>query len=123
MTYLAFDTHKFVKNLTKAGMPDAQAELLADSYREWLTDRLVTKDDLNQAVSHLEQKFDAKLGMIDQRLDQLDQKFNAKNASLEQRLDNKIDALRKDMMVAILSAQIVTIVTICSVMTYLLSLQ
>ena len=32
MTTLAFDTHKFVKELTAAGMKTEQAEVLASSY-------------------------------------------------------------------------------------------
>ena len=82
MSNLAFDTHKFVKDLTKAGMKDIQAEMLANHYARLLTDKLVTKDDLK---------------------------------GLEERLNSK-------MMITILSAQIVTIVTICTVMGLLLSL-
>lgn len=40
MTTLAFDTHKFVKELTAAGMKTAQAEVLASSYASLLTDRI-----------------------------------------------------------------------------------
>ena len=46
MTTLAFDTHKFVKELTAAGMKTEQAEVLASSYASLLTDRIATKDDL-----------------------------------------------------------------------------
>ena len=46
MSSLAFDTHKFVKELTGAGMKAAQAEVLANSYASLLTDRIATKDDL-----------------------------------------------------------------------------
>ena len=42
MTTLAFDTHKFVKELTAAGMKTAQAEVLASSYASLLTDRIAT---------------------------------------------------------------------------------
>ena len=46
MSTLAFDTHQFVIDLTKADMPEAQAEALARHYANLLNDRLVTKDDL-----------------------------------------------------------------------------
>jgi hypothetical protein len=42
----AFNTHAFVKRLTAAGMPEAQAEALADELRPLVEDRLATKDDL-----------------------------------------------------------------------------
>ena len=45
MNTLAFDTHKFVKELTAAGMKTAQAEVLAISYAS-LTDRIATKGDV-----------------------------------------------------------------------------
>ena len=46
MSSLAFDTHKFVTDLNKAGMDTAMAEVLANHYAEILNDRLATKDDL-----------------------------------------------------------------------------
>ena len=46
MSSLAFDTHKFVTDLNKAGMDTATAEVLANHYASLLNDRLTTKDDL-----------------------------------------------------------------------------
>ena len=89
MSNLAFDTHKFVKDLTRNGMPDKQAEVLADHYASLLNDRLATKDGL---------------------------------ASLRTELKADIEGLRKDMMIAILSAQLVGIVTISAVMGLMLTL-
>jgi len=48
MSVLAFDTYAFVKRLTAAGMPEAQAEALADEQRRLIDDRLATKDDLER---------------------------------------------------------------------------
>lgn len=53
MTTLAFDTHKFVKELTAAGMKTAQAEVLASSYASLLTDRIANKDDLKALEDRL----------------------------------------------------------------------
>ena len=88
MSNMAFDTHKFVKDLTRNGMPDKQAEVLADHYASLLTDRLATKEDL---------------------------------ASVQSKLESKIEALRKDMMITILSAQLVGIVTICTIIGFMLN--
>ena len=46
MSSLAFDTHKFVTDLNKAGMDTTTAEVLANHYASLLNDRLTTKDDL-----------------------------------------------------------------------------
>ena len=59
MTNLAFDTHKFVKDLTKAKMPPKQAEALAYHYASLLNDRIATKDDIRLLRSDFEAKIDA----------------------------------------------------------------
>ena len=118
MSALAFDTHKFVKDLTKAGMSDRQAEVLANHYAGLLNDRLATKDDIKSL-----QKDNAAL-----RND-----MNNEIAALRKDMGNEIAALRNEMknleerftnkmMITVLSAQIVTIVTICTVTGYLLSI-
>ena len=48
-----FDTHAFVKRLTKAGMPEDQAEVLANGQAD-LYERLVTKEHLEQRLGALE---------------------------------------------------------------------
>ena len=59
MTTLAFDTHKFVKELTAAGMKTEQAEVLASSYASLLTDRIATKDDLKVLETRMESGLEA----------------------------------------------------------------
>lgn len=64
MSTLAFDTHKFVKELTAAGMKTEQAEVLASSYAGLLTDRIATKNDLKA----LEARIDGKFAALEDRL-------------------------------------------------------
>ena len=64
---MAFDTHKFVKELTGAGMDVGQAEVLARNYADLLVDRLATKDDLKS----LEQRFSDKMEAQEERLTNL----------------------------------------------------
>ena len=55
MVRLAFDTHKYVKRLTTAGMPEPQAEIIADEQRSLIEDQLATKQDIEElraATSH-----------------------------------------------------------------------
>ena len=49
---LTFDTHAFVKRLTRAGMPEDQAEVLANGQAD-LYERLVTKEHLEQKLGAL----------------------------------------------------------------------
>ena len=46
MTSLAFDTHALVKQLTQAGMPEQQAEVLADQQKQLLEEQLASKQDI-----------------------------------------------------------------------------
>jgi len=110
MSNLAFDTHKFVKDLTRNGMPDKQAEVLADHYASLLTDRLATKEDL----FGLRKELKGDIGALDQRI-------THEISGLRKELKGDIEALRKDMMITILSAQLVGIVTICTIIGFMLN--
>ncbi len=46
MSVVHFDTHAFVKRLTAAGMPEAQAEVLADEQTRLIDERLASKSDI-----------------------------------------------------------------------------
>ena len=55
---IPFDTHRFVKRLTEAGMPTCQAEVLADEQVTLLDTHLATRQDivpLKQDVAVLKQ--------------------------------------------------------------------
>ena len=51
MSVAVFNTHAFVKRLTAAGMPEAQAEALADELTPLIDERLATKDDLRISLT------------------------------------------------------------------------
>ena len=48
MAAIMFDTHAFVKELTEAGMPERQAEVLARSQAILIEEKLATKRDLKE---------------------------------------------------------------------------
>ena len=50
---IAFDTHAFVKELTAAGMSEAQAEVLANSQAKPIDEKLATKQDLKDLEERL----------------------------------------------------------------------
>ena len=60
MSTITFDTHKFVKRLTEAGMPVQKAEILAEEQAELIDERLATKDDLER----LELRLTLRLGTM-----------------------------------------------------------
>ena len=51
---IAFDTHRFVKNLTASGFTEAQAEALADEQVHLLNSNLATKADIRGTRADLE---------------------------------------------------------------------
>ena len=75
MATLTFDTHAFVKELTQAGMPEEQAEVLARSQAMLIDEKLATKQDLKELELRL--KRDMK--------------------ELEMRLKRDIQELKRDM--------------------------
>ena len=107
-----FDTHGFVKRLTSAGMPEPQAEILAEEQSRLIQERLATKQDLERLgiankqdleqlriaskrdVEELKAILEQKLKALEARLTQklealeatLEQKLQAQEARLEQKL-------------------------------------
>ena len=165
MNTLAFDTHKFVKDLTGAGLTDSIAEVLANHYASLLNDRLATKEDL----ARLDKKLTGEMhnlhdglrtemhnlhdglrtemiGLNDNTQKDIkslrEEMHNLNNITqkdiknLRESTEKDIKSLREEMhvgfatmeerinsrmMVTVLSAQLVTIVTICTVTGLLLS--
>jgi hypothetical protein len=54
MASAIFDTHAFVKRLIAAGMPEQQAEILAEEHTRLLGEQLATKQDIAVVRSDLE---------------------------------------------------------------------
>jgi chromosome segregation ATPase len=138
MSNLAFDTHKFVRDLTKAKMPEEQAEVLAQHYANLLNDRLATKDDIQALrkdmihleersdikLVNLEERIDAKLGSLEERIDaklsSLEERIDIKLGNLEERMDAKIDHLEERLndriLYTALKSQMAGVLIICTVM-------
>jgi hypothetical protein len=60
MAAMMFDTYTFVKELTEAGMPERQAEVLARSQAILIEEKLATKRDLRE----LELRLTLRLGSM-----------------------------------------------------------
>lgn len=62
MSTITFDTHAYVKKLRTVGVPEEQAEVQAQAIADLVTDRLVTKDDLERGLKELEYRLIIRLG-------------------------------------------------------------
>ena len=56
---IAFDTHRFVENLTESGFTEQQTEALAKEQVQRLNSNLATKVDLQAVKAELEAKIQA----------------------------------------------------------------
>ena len=56
-----FDTHAYVKRLVAAGMPEPQAEIIADEQRSLIDNKLATKQDIKALEVGLRRDIDARL--------------------------------------------------------------
>lgn len=64
MASAIFDTHAFVKRLTTAGMPEQQAEILAEEQARLIGEHLATKADLNALEQRLKDHLTIRLGSM-----------------------------------------------------------
>ena len=75
MSAITFDTHKFIRRLKDSGLPEAQAEAIADAFREAQGEaELATKQDiavlkqdialLKRDIQEMELRLTIKLGAM-----------------------------------------------------------
>jgi polyhydroxyalkanoate synthesis regulator phasin len=134
MSNLAFDTHQFVIDLTKANMPEAQAEALARHYANLLNDRLATKDDLKlqglafkedmvalrselkEDMNVMEQKMDAEFVAVRSELASEFASVRGEITRLDQKIDHLEERLSANIINTALKTQIAGVVVICTIM-------
>ena len=80
---VAFDTLKAARRLSAAGFSQEQAETLAGTFAEGITENLATKDDI---------------ALVQKDIEALDAKIDTSVKALDQKIDNSVAALRKDMI-------------------------
>ena len=108
---IQFDTLKYAKRLTEAGIPPDHAEAQAQALSDVLADTIVVPGDLvllkadllsriellrqelTASIELLRQETLAKFELARRELDALEQRFNAKLEALEQRINGKFKTL------------------------------
>ena len=89
MATLIFDTHAFVKQLTEAGMPEPQAEVLARTQAALIDERLATKDDLQALELRLSNQIKELEARLTNQNKELDARLSGQIKGLEARLTNQ----------------------------------
>ncbi len=95
MATLTFDTHAFVKELTQAGMPEEQAEVLARSQATLIDEKLATKQDLKE----LELRLKRDMKELEMRLKRDIQELKRDMQEMELRLKHDLTVRLGSMMV------------------------
>jgi len=90
MATLIFDTHAFVKQLTEAGMPEPQAEVLARTQAALIDERLATKDDLQALELRLSNQIKELEARLTNQNKELDSRLTNQNKELDARLNHQI---------------------------------
>ena len=72
MSALALDTHAYIKKLEAAGFTEQQAEVLAETQADLLTNQLATKSDIETVqrdMKELETRLVARINVLEERTD------------------------------------------------------
>lgn len=85
MAATVIDTLRYADRLKQAGVESGQAEAMSRALNDELTEGLVTRKDLDDAVSELK----GDIGGLGNRIDALETKFDA----LETKVDTKFEAI------------------------------
>ena len=100
MAAVAFDSLHYAHQLEAAGMPRAQAEVIAQGLTSMFVhnfDSLVTKDYLDARFSEqsarIDARFDSMDAMFDSRLDSMGAMFDSKLGLLSAEIDGKLGKL------------------------------
>ena len=119
---IAFDTHRFVKNLTASGFTEAQAEALADEQAHLLNSNLATRTGLAAVKSDLEVRMEQVRADLEVRMEQLRTDLEAKIEqvraevqTVKSDLEVKIEQVRADIlkwMITAMTAQTALLVTL-----------
>jgi ethanolamine ammonia-lyase large subunit len=105
---MALDTLSYARRLKQAGMPEAQAEAIAEATRDFVLEDLATnanlvrvEEGLKAEIGRIEQKLTAEIGRIEQKLTaeigRIEQKLTAEIGRVEQRLTTEVASLRAEM--------------------------
>ena len=90
MAVVAFDPLEYAQQLEAAGMPRAQAEVVAKGLTTMFIhnfDALVTKDYLDTRFADFESRMDGRFAEVDSRMDLRFAEVDSRFAQLESRMD------------------------------------
>ena len=100
---IAFDTHRFVKNLTQNGFTEKQAEALANEQVQLLNSNLATKTDILTIQASIE-TIHARIETIHARIETVQAELQARIETVQAELQARIETTKADLLKWILMA-------------------
>ncbi len=106
---IAFDTHRFVKNLTESGFTEQQAEALAKEQVQLLNSNLATKVDIQAIKADLETvkaNLETVKAELEAKIETVKAELEAKIETVKTELEAKIEVVRSNMVAKIESSKV-----------------
>ena len=100
-----FDTHRFVKRLTDAGMDERQAEALADEQVVLLNTNLATRSELAGVEANLKQALAAVEADLKQEIARVEADLRQALAAVEAELKQEIARVEADLRQALAAVE------------------
>ena len=94
---IAFDTHRFVKNLTASGFTEAQAEALADEQAHLLDSNLATKADILAIRSDV-REVRSEIREVKAEIREVKSELELKIEQVRSDLEVKIEQVKSDLL-------------------------
>ena len=108
MATLIFDTHAFVKQLTEAGMPEPQAEVLTRTQVALIDERLATKEDLQELEARLTDQNDQPGARLSNRVKEAGDRLVHQMIETESRLKYEL-TVRSGFMLAVFVGLVIVV--------------
>ena len=113
MATLIFDTHAFVKQLTEAGMPEPQAEVLARTQAALIDERLATKEDLQALELRLKHQNGESGVRLSKQIKESGDRLVQQMIEMESRLKNDL-TVRFGSMLVVTTGLIIAVLSLCN---------
>ena len=136
MTAVAFDTHKFIKELRGSGLPEGQAEALQRAFSEAIGANLATKVDIERIehkieshrqenkgdIERLENKIDSDIKDLKHDIESLRKETKSDNERLEYKIESieqKMAIMEQRITIRLGSIMVVGIAALAGVIKFL----
>ena len=96
---IIFDTYRYVKQLVEAGMPEAQAEVIANQQKELIEGKLASQQQLANVEANLKRDIKELETRLKHDIKELDMRITNVEANLKRDIKELENNLKKDIII------------------------